>query len=109
MTKLEKIDFLRELNKIKNALDSLINKVFESKDTPEISAQNQNPDSFSRWFTAPELARRFKVSPGTIYKWVKKGFLPKGVQFGEHQQRWNLADVEEFFWEIREAKKVSPE
>ena len=48
------------------------------------------------WLTARELAKYFRVSPGTIYEWEANGSIPKGTQFSERSRRWKCSEVEAY-------------
>ena len=55
--------------------------------------EQRKPDAY---YTAPELAQRYKVSLDTIRKWRVIGYGPKGVRMGKHV-RFPRAEVER--WE----------
>jgi len=42
-----------------------------------------------------ELADRYGVIRGTIWRWVSEGRLPAPVHIGPNTTRWRLADLEE--------------
>ena len=52
--------------------------------------------SYGEWLTARELAKYFRVSPGTIYEWEANGSIPKGTQFSERSRRWKCSEVEAY-------------
>ena len=40
-----------------------------------------------------QLARRYAVSRGTIWRWTDEGILPKPLKLGPSCTRWRLAEV----------------
>ena len=52
--------------------------------------------------TRQELEKLFKVSPATIYRWIKEGNFPKSVRLGANMVRWKASDIEAWMTE-REA------
>jgi hypothetical protein len=44
----------------------------------------QTDFSLRTHLTAPELAERLRMSPGTLQNWRTKGFGPKYIKFGKH-------------------------
>jgi len=43
--------------------------------------------------TRQELQKLFKVSPATIYRWIKEGNFPKPVRLGANMVRWKASDI----------------
>ena len=41
-----------------------------------------------------ELETAFKVSPATIYRWIKEGSFPPPVRLGANMVRWKASDIE---------------
>ena len=41
-----------------------------------------------------QLAKLFKVSTATIYRWIKEGNFPKPVRLGANMVRWKAVDIE---------------
>ena len=56
----------------------------------------QHKSFYGEWLTARELAKYFRVSPGTIYEWEANGSIPRGTQFGERSRRWKCSEVEAY-------------
>ena len=52
--------------------------------------------------TVVELAERFQVPPGTVYRWNSTGTGPRPIRVGKHC-RYRLRDVEA--WEEERADK----
>ena len=52
--------------------------------------------------TRHELEKLFKVSPATIYRWIKEGNFPKSVKLSANMVRWKASDIEAWMTE-REA------
>jgi len=48
----------------------------------------------SPYQTRQELENLFKVSPATIYRWIKEGNFPKPVRLGANMVRWKASDIE---------------
>jgi|TARA_B110000090_G_scaffold89730_1_gene101792 prophage regulatory protein len=48
----------------------------------------------SPYQTRHQLEKLFKVSPATIYRWIKEGKFPKPVRLGANMVRWKAADIE---------------
>ena len=48
----------------------------------------------SPYQTRQELQKLFKVSPATIYRWIKEGNFPKPVRLGANMVRWKVSDIE---------------
>ena len=56
----------------------------------------------SPYQTRHDLEKLFKVSPATIYRWIKEGNFPKSVRLGANMVRWKASDIEAWMTE-REA------
>ena len=56
----------------------------------------------SPYQTRNQLEKLFKVSPATIYRWIKEGNFPKPVRLGANMVRWKASDIEAWMTE-REA------
>ena len=48
----------------------------------------------SPYQTRHDLEKLFKVSPATIYRWIKEGNFPKSVRLGANMVRWKASDIE---------------
>ena len=48
----------------------------------------------SPYQTRQELEKLFKVSPATIYRWIKEGKFPKPIHLGANMVRWKASDIE---------------
>ena len=48
----------------------------------------------SPYQTRNQLEKLFKVSPATIYRWIKEGNFPKPVRLGANMVRWKASDIE---------------
>ena len=46
-----------------------------------------------------ELEKLFKVSPATIYRWIKEGKFPKPIHLGANMVRWKVSDIESWLTE----------
>lgn len=92
----EKLTMLSYIKTLKQEIirqfESLEERVIALEDCKQAVIPIQSASN--EWFTAKELARYFKVSPGTIYDWAEKGTIPVGTPFGVRQTRWKLSDVE---------------
>lgn len=44
-----------------------------------------------------EVAHRYGVSRPTIWRWLKKGKIPRPIKIGEGSSRWRFSDLEN--WE----------
>ena len=49
--------------------------------------------------TRQELEKLFKVSPATIYRWIKEGKFPKPIHLGANMVRWKVSDIESWLTE----------
>lgn len=49
----------------------------------------------TNWHTVQQVADRFQVKKGTIWKWVRKGMMPKPKKFGG-VSRWSDGMIEQF-------------
>lgn len=47
-----------------------------------------------RYASAKQLAERYGVNTSTIWRWAKRGILPKPVTISEQCTRWNLDEIE---------------
>ena len=56
----------------------------------------------SPYQTRQQLEKLFKVSPATIYRWIKEGRFPKPIHLGANMVRWKASDIESWLTE-REA------
>jgi len=56
----------------------------------------------SPYQTRHDLEKLLKVSPATIYRWIKEGNFPKSVRLGANMVRWKASDIEAWMTE-REA------
>ena len=48
----------------------------------------------SPYQTRHQLEKLFKVSPATIYRWIKEGNFPPPVRLGANMVRWKASDIE---------------
>ena len=48
----------------------------------------------SPYQTRQQLEKLFKVSPATIYRWIKEGRFPKPIRLGANMVRWKASDIE---------------
>ena len=48
----------------------------------------------SPYQTRQQLEKLFKVSPATIYRWIKEGRFPKPIHLGPNMVRWKASDIE---------------
>ena len=48
----------------------------------------------SPYQTRQQLEKLFKVSPATIYRWIKEGRFPKPIHLGANMVRWKASDIE---------------
>jgi len=48
------------------------------------------------YFSANDLAARFRVHPVTIWKWVRAGLLPQPVKLGPNTTRWHADQIKQF-------------
>jgi prophage regulatory protein len=56
----------------------------------------------SPYQTRHQLEKLFKVSPATIYRWIKADSFPKPIHLGANMVRWKASDIESWMAE-REA------
>lgn len=49
-----------------------------------------------------EVAKRYKLSRSTIWRWVNEGRFPSPMKLGPSSTRWRLSDLEE--WECLQSK-----
>ena len=47
----------------------------------------------SPYQTRKEVEKLFKVSPATIYRWVKEGKFPAPIHFGANMVRWEASQI----------------
>ena len=50
---------------------------------------------FDRYLTTSDIARELNISPGTVWSWIKKGWLP-GYKLGPRTLRIKKSDLEHF-------------
>lgn len=48
----------------------------------------------TRFVSVTQLAERYSVSPDTVWRWTRKGLLPKPVKINPQVVRWDLDLVE---------------
>jgi len=48
----------------------------------------------SPYQTRQQLEKLFKVSPATIYRWIKEGKFPAPIHLGANMVRWKVSDIE---------------
>ena len=53
----------------------------------------------SPYQTRQQLEKLFKVSPSTIYRWIKEGKFPAPIHLGAHMVRWKVSDIEAWILE----------
>ena len=53
----------------------------------------------SPYQTRQQLEKLFKVSPATIYRWIKEGRFPKPIHLGPNMVRWKASDIESWLAE----------
>ena len=46
-----------------------------------------------------QIAQRYAVSRGSIWRWVREGAFPKPVKLGPGCTRWQLSAVQD--WEVK--------
>lgn len=56
---------------------------------PKESAQN-------RYISVREVAERFNVSSGTVWRWTRTGALPQPLRLSAGCTRWRAEDVDAF-------------
>lgn len=54
-----------------------------------------NPLPATGYASAKTLAGMLETTPATIWRWSKKGRLPKPVKLGEGTTRWKIEEVNE--------------
>ena len=57
-----------------------------------VTTQSQN----ARWGSVQFLANHYGVSVPTIWRWSKKGTLPKPTKISAGCSRWDLTKIESF-------------
>ena len=50
------------------------------------------------FLSVSDLAKRYGISRGTIYNWLKMQNFPQGTKFGKIR-RWTLEEIET--WEVK--------
>lgn len=65
-----------------------------------MSAINTSP----KYLSAKQLAERYGVLRGCIWRWVSIGKFPKPHKFGPRTVRWFVADIEQ--WEAQRGANV---
>lgn len=53
----------------------------------------------SPYQTRHQLEKLFKVSPATIYRWIKEGKFPAPIHLGANMVRWKVSDIETWILE----------
>ena len=53
----------------------------------------------SPYQTRQQLEKLFKVSPATIYRWIKEGKFPAPIHLGANMVRWKVSDTEAWILE----------
>lgn len=48
-----------------------------------------------------DLASRYKIARGSVWRWPKQNNFPMPVKLGEGTTRWRLSDIER--WEMERA------
>jgi len=48
----------------------------------------------SPYQTRHDLEKLLKVSPATIYRWMKAGTFPAAIHLGVNMVRWRASDIE---------------
>jgi len=48
----------------------------------------------SPYQTRKQVESLFKISPATIYRWIKEGKFPTPVRLGANIVRWKASDIE---------------
>jgi len=61
--------------------------------------QNLEEDTMIIEFDSPyqtrhDLENLLKISPATIYRWIKEGNFPPPVRLGANMVRWKASDIE---------------
>lgn len=75
---------ISELDRFEDALLSL-------KDAPDQVAPKQVKQD--DWLTAQEVCECLKIGPSTLYRNIKAGLLPGGVEFSPRAIRWKMSDI----------------
>ena len=49
-----------------------------------------------KYVTDIQLAERYGINRCTVWRWVRKGLLPKPIQISRGTTRWKLEEIEQF-------------
>ena len=60
---------------------------------------NTAPETMHKYASDRQLAVRYGVDRGTIWRWVRERDFPQPVKMSEKCTRWRLANVED--WEVK--------
>ena len=71
--------------------------------TPPVPSSERQPGGGDEYLTAPEAARLLKVSPTTVWRWIKAGRLP-ALRVGERSVRLKRADLSSVIRPAQEGK-----
>ena len=74
---------------VMSELDVLEDALLSLKDAPDQVAPEQGDD----WMTAQEVCECLKIGPSTLYRNIKAGLLPCGVEFSPRARRWKMSDI----------------
>jgi predicted DNA-binding transcriptional regulator AlpA len=47
-----------------------------------------------QWLSAAQLAARYGINKATVWRWVQRGALPRGVRLSDQCTRWRLDEIE---------------
>lgn len=48
------------------------------------------------YYRVTAVAKRYSVSPDTVWRWTRNGVFPKPVKLSPSCTRWRLSDIEAF-------------
>lgn len=57
-----------------------------------------------RYISATQLAQRYGVDRSTIWRWAKRGALPRPIRLSDQCTRWRLDEIEKFDFERAKAR-----
>lgn len=61
-----------------------------------VSPKSASSQSSTKYLTAADVCRQWRISRVTLWRWSRQGFAPRPVRFAAGTVRWAAEEIEEF-------------
>ncbi len=89
-------ELFRQMQTVRTEIDILSRMLWEEEEDEDDEPVTQMPmeDPTGEYLSVQEVAKRYSVSPATIYRWARQGLFPTGTYWGPRTRRWKKAELE---------------